>query len=90
RGFVETDEWNFGSMLVTASPKAMEARFIGAQRGDQFVATSAEKEWKRVVPLGPGIEGMLQRFEELHRLLPNWAFSRLPLYPRQTPLSLLG
>ncbi|MCL0089129.1 hypothetical protein M1O54_02020 [Dehalococcoidia bacterium] len=78
------------SILVTASPEALEARFIGAQRGDQFVASSVKNEWAEVVRVGPEIEGMLQRFEELHRLLPNWTFSRLPLYPRQTPLSLLG
>ncbi|MCL0059919.1 hypothetical protein M1O20_05515, partial [Dehalococcoidia bacterium] len=67
-GFIETDEWNFGSMLVTASPKALEARFIGAQIGDQFVASSVKNEWAEVVRVGPEIEGMLQRFEELHRL----------------------
>jgi len=68
RGFVETDEWNFGSILVTASPKALEATFIGAQIADQFVTSSVKKEWREVVPVGPETETALQRFEELHRL----------------------
>ncbi|MCL0066177.1 hypothetical protein M1N79_04805, partial [Dehalococcoidia bacterium] len=44
-GFIETDQWNFGATLVTASPEVMEARFIGAQLGDQFISTSGKDEW---------------------------------------------
>jgi len=68
-GFVETDEWNFSAVLVSASAEALEARFIGAKVGDSFVPSSVKNEWTKVVRGGREIDGALGRYEELHRSL---------------------
>jgi hypothetical protein len=67
-GFVDTDKWGFGAVLITASPEALEARFIGAQIGDRFVTSVVENEWTEVTRVGQGIERALGRYKELHNL----------------------
>ncbi len=67
---VHVDEWNFGGILFTASPEALEVRFIGAQIGERFVSGSVKDEWASVVPVGTQIRvDQLDRQEWLHRLL---------------------
>ncbi|MCL0089967.1 hypothetical protein M1O54_06425 [Dehalococcoidia bacterium] len=65
-GFVEeADKWNFGSILVTASPEAMETRFVGAQIGDQLVTSLEKVEWTEVARVSMQVEDLLAQYEEL-------------------------
>ncbi len=69
-GFVDyADKWNFGGVLVTTSTEAMEGRFVGAQMGDQSVTSLGKDEWTEIIPVGMQVEGRLDEYEELHRLV---------------------
>ncbi len=69
-GFVEdANTWNFfGAVLVTPSTEALEASFVGAQIGGQFVTSLNEVEWTEVVRVSMQVEDLLAQYEKLHEL----------------------
>jgi hypothetical protein len=67
-GFIGIDEWGFCAVLITPSPEALEARFIGAQIGGRSLTSVVENEWTEVTRVEGQLEGALDRYEDLHNL----------------------
>lgn len=66
-GFVhDANQWYFTAMLVTPSAEVLEARFIGARLGDEFVTSLAKNEWAGILR-AEGLGERLLEYEKLHK-----------------------